>query len=57
MKFSSALIAAFVVLAIAAPMQKRAGVLGTKTYDEYLHDIYPEIRTLILAHAKSGISS
>jgi hypothetical protein len=37
MKFSAALIAIFAALAIAAPtgtQQKRAGVLGTKTYDE-----------------------
>lgn len=37
MKFSTALIATFAALAIAAPTgthQKRAGVLGTKTYDE-----------------------
>jgi hypothetical protein len=37
MKFSTALIATFAALAIAAPtgiQQKRAAVLGTKTYDE-----------------------
>lgn len=37
MKFSATLIATFAALAIAAPTgthQKRAGVLGTKTYDE-----------------------
>lgn len=39
MKFSVALIATFAALAIAAPtgtQQKRAAVLGTKTYDEYV---------------------
>jgi hypothetical protein len=40
MKFSAVLIATFAALAIAAPTgttyQKRAGVLGTKTYDEYV---------------------
>lgn len=54
MKFSSALIATFAVLTIAAPMQKRAGVLGTKTYDEYIHPFCFEIQTLILAHRRSS---
>lgn len=40
MQFSVALIAAFAALAIAAPtgtpLAKRAAVLSTKTYDEYI---------------------
>jgi hypothetical protein len=36
MRFSAALVATFAALALAAPMQKRAGVLGTKTYNEYV---------------------
>jgi hypothetical protein len=35
MKFSVALIATFAALALAAPHQKRAAVLTTKTYDEF----------------------
>jgi hypothetical protein len=38
-KFTTALIAIFAALALAAPtpLQKRAGVLWTKTYDEYVN--------------------
>jgi hypothetical protein len=42
MKFSSALVGTFALLAIAAPAphQKRVGVLATKAYDEYASPLH-----------------
>lgn len=43
MKFSMAFISALAALAVSAPTgthQKHAGVLGAKTYDEYVHSLF-----------------
>jgi hypothetical protein len=59
MKFSAALIATFAVLAVAAPTtphQKRAGVLGIKTYDEYASPLYFQYCEHTNVHSRISIS-
>jgi hypothetical protein len=59
MKFSAAIVATFAALAIAAPItphQKRAGVLGTKTYDEYTSPLYFQYCQNPNVHSRISIS-